>query len=117
MHSRPYLYSQANEYIANKQYDLAIQKFDEAISLGDTKLYDNRGMAWLAKHEYERAIADFTQAAKFEHGNYLIYIHRAEAHEQKGDRYSAIADYLRALAIAPDQTVARQIKAVLRAKF
>jgi hypothetical protein len=113
-HTRPYISGQGNTYLANKQYDLAIQKFDEAISLGDTKLYYNRGLAWLAKHEYERAIADFTQAAKFEHGNHFIYIRRAEANEQKGDRDSAIADYRRALALAPDLTVADQIKAALK---
>ena len=113
-HSGPYLYSQGNEYLANKQYDLAIQKFDEAISLGDEKSYDGRGMAWLAKREYERAIADFTQATKFERGNYLIYIHRAEANEQKGDRDSAIADYRRALALAPDKTMSDKIKATLK---
>ena len=113
-HTGPYLYSQGNEYLANKQYDLAIEKFDEAISLGDTKSYDSRGMVWLAKHEYERAIADFTQAAKFEHGNYLIYIHRAEANEQKGDRDSAIADYRRALALVPEKTISDKIKATLK---
>ena len=110
---RPYLYSQGNGYLANKQYDLAIQKFDEAISLGDTKSYDGRGMAWLKKHEYERAIADFTKAAASEHGNYVVYIHRAEANEQKGDRDSAIADYRRARALAPDKTIDDQIKAAL----
>ena len=113
-HTGPYLYSQGNEYLANKQYDLAIKKFDEAISLGDTKSYDSRGMAWLAKHEYDRAIADFTQAAKFEHGNYFIYIHRAEANEQKGDRDSAIADYRRALALVPEKTISDKIKATLK---
>ena len=113
-HTGPYLYTQGNEYLANKQYDLAIEKFDEAISLGDTKSYDSRGMVWLAKHEYERAIADFTQAAKFEHGNYLIYIHRAEANEQKGDRDSAIADYRRALALVPEKTISDKIKATLK---
>ena len=82
--------------------------------MGDAKSYDSRGMAWLAKHEYERAIADFTQATKFEHGNYLIYIHRAEANEQKGDRDSAIADYRRALALAPDKTMSDKIKATLK---
>ena len=71
-------------------------------------------MAWLAKHEYERAIADFTQATKFEHENYLAYVHRAEANEQKGDRDSAIADYRRALALAPDKTISDQINAALK---
>ena len=113
-HSVPYLYSQGNEYLANKQYDLAIQTFDEAIGLGDTKSYDSRGMAWLAKHEYERAVADFTQATKSEHENYLAYVHRAEANEQKGDRDSAIADYQRALALAPDKTISDRINAALK---
>ena len=113
-HSGPFLHSQGNEHLANKQYDLAIQKFDEAISLGDTKSFDSRGTAWLAKQEYDRAIADFTQATKFDHGNYLIYIHRAQANEQKGDRDSAISDYRRALALAPEKTISDKIKATLK---
>jgi len=113
-HTGPFLHSQGNEHLANKQYDLAIQKFDEAISLGDTTSFDSRGMAWLAKREYERAIADFTQATKFERGNYLIYMHRAEANEQKGDRDSAISDYRRALALAPEKTISDKIKATLK---
>jgi hypothetical protein len=78
-HTGPFLHSQGNEYLAKKQYDLAIQKFDEAINLGDTKSFDSRGMAWLAKQEYERAIADFTQAAKFERGN--SYLHSSSGSE------------------------------------
>jgi tetratricopeptide (TPR) repeat protein len=70
-------------------------------------------MAWLAKHEYERAIADFTEAAKV-HADYFVYIHRAEANEQKGDRDSAIADYRRALSRDPDETIRKQINAALK---
>jgi tetratricopeptide (TPR) repeat protein len=113
-HTGPFLHSQGNEYLAKKQYDLAIQKFDEAISVGDTKSFDSRGVAWLAKREYERAIVDFTQAAKFERGNYLIYIHRAEANEQKGDRDSAVSDYRRALSLAPEKNISDKIKATLK---
>ena len=113
-HTGPFLHSQGNEYLANKQYDLAIQKFDEAISLGDTKSFDSRGTAWLAKQEYDRAIADFTQATKFDHGNYLIYMHRAQANEQKGDRDSAISDYRRALALAPEKNISDKIKTTLK---
>jgi tetratricopeptide (TPR) repeat protein len=113
-HTGPFLHSQGNEYLAKKQYDFAIQKFDEAISVGDTKSFDGRGVAWLAKREYERAIADFTQAAKFERGNYLIYIHRAEANEQKGDRDNAVSDYRRALSLAPEKNISDKIKATLK---
>ena len=113
-HAAPYLYSQGNRYLADKQYDLAIQMFDEAISLGDAKSYGSRGMAWLEKHEYERAIADLTQAVKTDHGNYIVYLHRAEANEQKGDLASAIDDYRRALALAPDKKISDQINAALK---
>jgi len=113
-HSGPFLHSQGNEYLAKKQYDLAIQKFDEAINLGDTKSFDSRGMAWLAKQEYDRALADFTQATKFDHGNYLVYMHRAEANEQKGDRDSAVSDYRRALSLAPEKNISDKIKATLK---
>ena len=71
-------------------------------------------MAWLAKHEYERAIADFTQALKSEHENYLAYVHRAEANEKKA---TAIARLLittgrsRSLQIKP---LASHINAALK---
>ncbi len=112
--SGSYLYLQGSRYLENKQYDLAIEKFNEAIRLGDMESYHSRGVAWLGKQEYERAIADFTQAAKLEHQSYSIYISRAEATEKKGDRDASIADYRRALVLAPDKATSDQIKTALK---
>ena len=67
-----------------------------------------------SKTRIQRAIADFTQAAKFDHGNYLIYIHRAEANEHKGDRDSAVSDYRRALTLAPEKNISDKIKVTLK---
>ena len=69
-----------------------------------------RGRVWLAKHEYERAIADFTEATKT-HSDYFVYNYRGEANEQKGDRDAAIADYRRALALNPDEKVRNDVYA------
>lgn len=112
--SGPYVHLQGNRYLDNKQYDLAIKKFDEAIRLGEMKSYHSRGIAWLGKQEYALAIADFTQAVKFRHESFSAYVHRAEANEKKGDHYAAIADYRRALVLAPDKARSDEIKATLK---
>ncbi len=112
--SGPYAYLQGNRYLETKQYDLAIKKFDEAIRLGEMQSFYSRGLAWMGKQEYASAIVDFTQAAKLEHDNYSAYVHRAEANDQKGDHDRAIADYRRALMLAPDKATSDQIKATLK---
>jgi tetratricopeptide (TPR) repeat protein len=53
------------------------------------------------KEEYDRAIADYTQALKLDPKYALAYSNRGFAYEQKGQKTLAIQDYEKALAIAP----------------
>jgi len=105
-------YKQGLKYLTDKQYDLAIQEFDKAVSLGYSSSFVVRGQAWFQKQDYDRAIADFTEVLKTSQ-NYFDYIRRADAYAHKGDRDSAIADYRRALALNPDEAIKKEINAAL----
>jgi tetratricopeptide (TPR) repeat protein len=79
----------------------AIADFDELIRRGLhlAPAYNGRGFARLKLKEYDRAIADFTQAiAARPEGYHLPWIGRAEARLMKGDGRGAVDDADRALA-------------------
>jgi len=53
-------------YIGKREYDRAIQDYDEAIRLVPSyaRAFNNRGAAYMDKREYDFAIRDFDQAIK-----------------------------------------------------
>jgi tetratricopeptide (TPR) repeat protein len=82
--------------------DQAIADFDELIRRGAhlAPAYNGRGYAWLKRKDYDRAVADFTEAIKVRpDGYHLPWIGRAEARLLKGDAKEALADAQRALEI------------------
>jgi tetratricopeptide (TPR) repeat protein len=108
-------YPRGLKYLADKQYDLAIQEFDRAISVRKLDAYYyGRGQAWLAKQDYKSAIADFTESIKNRERDYFAYVQRAEAYAGNGERENAITDYRRALALDPDETTKKNINAALK---
>jgi len=107
-------YQRGLKHLADKQYDLAIQEFDRAISAGKLDSYYVRGQAWLAKKDYKRSIADFTETIKNNRRDYFVYVQRAEAYVGDGDRENAIADYRRALTLDPDDSTKKQISVALK---
>jgi tetratricopeptide (TPR) repeat protein len=85
-----------------KTIDLAIADFDELIRRGAhlAPAYNGRGYAWIKRKDYDRAIADFTEAIKVRpDGYHLPWVGRAEARLLKGDPKEAIADAQRAVEI------------------
>jgi tetratricopeptide (TPR) repeat protein len=107
-------YSRGIKYFSDKQYDLAIQEFDNAIGRGNKNSYFVRGQVWLQKQNYDQAIADFTEAVKTESGNYFLYMYRAAAYAHKGEGENAIADYRRAFALDPDENTKKRISEALK---
>ena len=54
--------------------------------------FTQRGIAYLGKHEIDRAIADFGEALRLYAKNVSAFNNRARAYEAKGDTASAQAD-------------------------
>ena len=66
------------------------------------ELYNNRGLVWRDKADYERALSDFGEAI-IRNPNYsLPYINRGEIWYLKKDIAKALADFNKALAITPN---------------
>ena len=89
------------------ELDLALQDyknaFDVAPDMPDmAELYNNRGLVWRDKADYESALADFGEAI-IRNPNYSVpYINRGEIWYLKKDIAKALADFNKALAIIPN---------------
>jgi tetratricopeptide (TPR) repeat protein len=59
--------------------------------------YSNRGDAYLAKGDTDRAIAEYIEAIRLDPKFAHAYTHRSEAYQAKGDRDRAIADHNEAI--------------------
>jgi len=63
--------------------------------------YNNRGLGYLLKKQYDLALADLDQAVRLEGYEPTVYLNRGDAYFGKHDYDRAIADYDRAAAKAP----------------
>jgi WD40 repeat protein/tetratricopeptide (TPR) repeat protein len=72
----------------------------------DAKGFVERGIAFCEKKEYDKAIADYTEAIKREPKLADAFGHRAHAYEAKGDDDRAIADCTAALKLDPKLFIA-----------
>jgi tetratricopeptide (TPR) repeat protein len=66
--------------------------------------YSNRGTVWYDKRDYDRAIADYSEAIKIDPKDATSYDSRGLAWHSKGNYDRAIADYGEALRIEPRYT-------------
>jgi tetratricopeptide (TPR) repeat protein len=73
----------------------------------DSAAYLNCGIAYYNKGDYDRAIANFTQAITLNPNDAEAYNSRGTAHGAKGDHDKAIADYETALRIDPNYIQAK----------
>jgi tetratricopeptide (TPR) repeat protein len=67
--------------------------------------YNNRGFAHTKNGDYDKAIADCSQAIRLDPDFAIAYRNRGFAHLQKGDTDKAIADYTAAIRLDPDYAV------------
>lgn len=70
-------------------------------------VYYNRGWAYDALGEYQRAVEDYGRAIHIRPDYVRAYVARGYSHVQTNDLDQAIADYSRALEIEPDSFEAR----------
>src|SRR5215470_2695496 len=71
------------------------------VAANDADDYSNRGLKWLSKNEYDKAIADFTEALKLEPKRLTAYFNRGIAWFQKKEYDKAIADYTEVIKLDP----------------
>ena len=89
------------------QKDDAIAACTRAITSGSvspndlTRAYFNRGRAYYNKQDYERAIADYSEAIKLDPKFVWAFIIRGDAYKAKQDYDRAIADYSEAIKLDP----------------
>ena len=78
---------------------------DEFVTLmetpNDAKSYCERGIAYYKKREYDKAIADYSEAIKLKPDYAEAYSNRAKAYLKKADFDRAIVDYTKAIELNP----------------
>ena len=69
-------------------------------------LFNNRGVAYEAKGDHERAIADCSEAIRLNPTDAMAFVNRGGAYENKGDHERAIADDSEAIRLNPTDAMA-----------
>jgi tetratricopeptide (TPR) repeat protein len=93
--------------LANKNYDLAISDFNEAIKTKPdyAEAYLNRARAYghaLVEDRKELAIADYSQAIKLKPDLAVAYFERGDLYSRNISDELAVSDYTSAIKIKPD---------------
>jgi len=102
------LNNRANAYQNKRDYDRAIQDYNEAIRIDpDSALTrNNRGSAYQHKGDYERALQDYDQAIRLDAGSAQAFNNRGRAHHFKESYAQAIRDYGEAIELDADYALA-----------
>ena len=87
-------YHLAGDYASQGQMDLAIEQYNEAISIDPefTVAYFDRGIAFQRIEDYDQAIADYTQAIALDPDYASSYYQRGVTYYYQGDLEKAISD-------------------------
>jgi tetratricopeptide (TPR) repeat protein len=86
--------------------EVPIVNFFFSDELSDYPLYINRGMAYLSKQDYDRALADLSQAIKIEPNRAVAYFNRAGIFYAKENYDLAIADCNQVIKLQPNFALA-----------
>lgn len=90
-------------YQRNRVWKNEIVLWSDAVnkSPGKARPYNNRGLAYLDRREYDKAIADFSRSIEVKPDYADGYYNRGLAYQNKGESGRAISDYNKAIAINP----------------
>ncbi|KWV53940.1 hypothetical protein AS156_08020 [Bradyrhizobium macuxiense] len=103
--NRSHIYNQQHDY--DRAIADATQAFDGGLSdYGKRVGYGERGYAYQAKGDNDRAIADYTDGIRLDANNKVALTARGNAYLAKGDPGRAAADYDRVIALDPKYAIA-----------
>jgi tetratricopeptide (TPR) repeat protein len=99
-----YLLQISWNYSQIEQYEQAIESTNQGIKLDSTNPgnYYWRGIYYQTQRKYQQAISDYDRAIELDNksGDSYLYINRAFAKKQLGQKSAALSDYQQALKIA-----------------
>ena len=114
-HDKPYIESNAHDYLRrgneaqkNNNRDDAISYYNEVIRLAQAHpgivaiAHNNRGIAYDDKGEVDRAIEDYSNSIELKPDFDHVYFNRGNAYHSQGDYDHAIADFTKAVELKPD---------------
>jgi tetratricopeptide (TPR) repeat protein len=103
--SNPNLHLEAaHSYLAQRQFNAAMQEFAEAVDLAPDKpeIYAQRAAAWGAQGAWTNAVEDLSRAITLAPQQLEPLILRAEVYDELAEHDKAIADYTRAIELTGD---------------
>src|SRR5262245_2408395 len=112
-----FYFDRAQIYVRIGATDPAIKDFSAFIRLNPNSVvaFNERGLSYLKKRDYDLAIADFTEAIRLDPvWSVLPHWNRGSAYEKKGELDKALADFREALSLG-STTASEDINRVERA--
>jgi len=83
-------------------FSQALDFFNEELKRNPTaKAYTIRGTIWVHKREYDKAIADYTEAIRLDPKNAKLHYMRGSAREDRSEYDQAISDFTEAIRLDP----------------
>jgi len=77
----------------------------QSLKLENAQAYNNRGLAYFEKGQYDLAIADYSEAITIDSKNAAAYYNRGDTYLLKGQYDEAIADFSKVIEINPKLSV------------
>jgi tetratricopeptide (TPR) repeat protein len=104
--------NRAAAYTARREYEEALEDYNEAISQDGSfaPAYNNRAIVYTAMLEYERAANDFDRALELDSNYSHAYINRGILKAIQGDWDGAEADFQQAIDVAGLEAIVAELR-------